>query len=59
MKIGSVAKTIVAIIGAVVVPVQAAITDGRITPTEVGPIVVSALVALGVYVVPNVPYTRS
>jgi hypothetical protein len=48
-------KAIVAVIGAVAVVVQTALSDSTITAEEWGQIATAAIVALGVYLVPNKP----
>ncbi len=55
MKVASYVKTIVAVVGAAVVAVQAAITDGSITPSEAVQVALAVLAALGVYALPNAP----
>lgn len=49
------AKSIFAALGAVAVVVQAALSDGTITPEEWGQIVTALVVAIGVYQIKNKP----
>lgn len=49
------AKTIVAVLAAGAVALQAALTDNTVTPAEWVVIGLAALGALGVYAVPNKP----
>ena len=48
-------KAIVAVIGAVAVAVQAAVTDGTITSAEWLTIAIAAVTAVGVYLKANKP----
>ena len=48
-------KAIVAVIGAVAVAVQAAVTDGTITSAEWLTIAIAAVTAVGVYLKANTP----
>lgn len=48
-------KAVVAVVAAVAVVLQAALTDGSISPAEWWTIAFAALGALGVYGVPNLP----
>ena len=48
-------KAIVAVIGAVAVAVQAAVTDGTITSAEWVTIAIAAVTAVGVYLKANKP----
>lgn len=52
------AKFIVGIIGAAVIAIQTALTDGVITSAEWGTIALAVLTALGVWGAPNKPATR-
>ncbi len=53
MKIGKYAKTVVAVLFAVVVVAKSAVTDDVYTSQEVIESVLAALTALGVWAVPN------
>lgn len=53
MKIAPYWKTVVAVIGAVVVVAKAVVTDDVVTAQETVEMVIAVLVALGVYSVPN------
>lgn len=55
MRVGRVAKLVVAALGAGVVALQAALTDDVVTGTEWLTIGVAAATALGVWAVPNAP----
>lgn len=55
MTVSHYAKFWVMVVITVAVAVQSAITDGVLTNTEIVNIVLVALGALGVYVVPNKP----
>jgi hypothetical protein len=59
VKIGSYAKFLVAAGAAVVIAIQAAISDGVLTNTEIVGVVLAGLAALSVYVVPNATPTRT
>lgn len=55
MRVGSVAKFLVAALAAGVVALQAALTDDVITTAEWLTVAVAAASALGVWAVPNAP----
>lgn len=53
MKLGAYAKTVVAVVLAVAYALQAALSDNTVTNTEWVGVGVAALIALGVWAVPN------
>lgn len=53
MPVSTFAKAVVAIVGAIIVSIQAALEDGIFTGDEWFTIVVAAVTAVGVYLVPN------